>query len=627
VKFASSTQAIALPTGSSIGIRGSAQLGSDGPTAAVETQLDATCWDVPFVGRAAELRRLRAALEAACEGHGRVVLLVGPCGIGKTRLGDELAREAAVAGAETLVGRCYEGDGAPTFWLWTEVLRAYTEARDVTTLAAELGPGAIDIAAVVPDLCTRLSDLPALSYAPPEDARFRFLDAVCRVLVRAAAGRPLVLVLDDLHAADRASLLLLELLASRLRQTRILVVGALRDDALGAGQPFTRTVSELMRNGVLDRLDLRGLSEADVATLIERLAGTPPPPGLAATVVGRTEGIPLYVVEVVRELVASGSLRAEGTPTSIDIPPNVRIAVACRLETLSSAGRELLAEAAALGREFRVDVLLRTVDLGPARVRELLDEASRARIVSEVAGEPCRYRFAHALFVDALVDGSSAARRSSLERGAPEALPHEPRAENALTASATTMQCVIRCEGDYWLVAFDGQVDRFLDSVGLRYLAQLLWHPGRLVRAIDLAAAGLAATAQRRRDPDVTVRADLGDAGVVIDARARAEYKRRLDELAAEREDAERANDIGRTAVVQGEIDMLTEEIASAARSRKIASHAERARVSVTKGLSAAIVRLARRHPALGEHLRVTVKRGYSCSYTPDPRLPICWQG
>jgi hypothetical protein len=188
------------------------------------------------------------------------------------------------------------------------------------------------------------------------------------------------------------------------------------------------------------------------------------------------------------------------------------------------------------------------------------------------------------------------------------------------------MDCVMRCEGEYWLVAFNGRADRFPHSLGLGYLAELLWHPGRLLRAIDLAAAGRATVPARRPDPDVTVRGDLGDAGIVIDARARAEYKLRLAELAAELEDAERSNDIGRIPVVRSEIDALTEQLASLARSPRIASHAERARVAVSKGLSAAIDRIARRHPALGEHLRVTVKRGYSCTYAPDPRISIRWE-
>jgi hypothetical protein len=607
-------------------------------------------------------------------GHGRTVLLVGGHGIGKTRLADELVREAAAAGVEALVGRCYEGEGSPPFWPWIEVLRTYAERRDTSTLAAELGAGATDIAPVVPEIRMHFPDRQALALSSPEEARFRFLDAVCRALVRAALAHPLVVVLDDLYAADRSSLLLLGFLASRLAQARILVVATVRADALAAGRSLAKTITELMRSGVLERLDLGGFSEGDVAALIERLTGASPPPGLAAALLGRTEGVPLYVVEVIRALRFAGSLGTEPTAArtkrpdchsaaagqtsgAIDVPPNVRLAVTCQLDPVSSAARELLALAALLGREFRVEVLARAAALEPTKILELLDDAGAAGIVTEVPHEPGRYRFSHALLAEALIDGLSAARRSTLHQRAAEAGAAVPRKESMLpgvttrdvdrgeaieyategdisgksrevpgVTGAAAMHCVMRCEGEYWLVAFNGRTDRFRHSLGLRYLAELLWHPGRLARAIDLAAMGRATASPRGRDPDVTLRADLGDAGMAIDARARAEYKQRLAELTAELEEAERANDLGRIPSVRSEIDALTEQLGAAARCYGIASHAERARVAVSKGLTAAIARLARRNLALGEHLRITIKRGYSCAYAPDPRVPICWR-
>jgi hypothetical protein len=609
-------------------------LGHDGPRS----------WDIPFVGRAAELRRLRTAFEAARRGQGRAVLLVGDHGIGKTRLADELVREAADVGAEILVGRCYEGAGAPSFWPWIQMLRSYAERRDAGTLAAELGAGAIHVAAVVPEVRMHFPELSAPAPASPEEANFGFLEAVCRAFVRAARVCPLMLILDDLHAADPSSLLLLEFLASRLAHARILVVGALREDGLAAGQGLLKTITELLRSGVLERLDLDGFSASDVIALIERLAPRTPSPALAQAVVTRTEGVPSYVVEVVRALLAGGvfgrrpadaTAKLRGSDRSIYVPPNVRLAVACRLETLPRAERELLALAASFGREFRFEVLLRAAEIEPPRILDVLGQAIAARILTELPDRPGHYRFTHALLVEALVAGwgSGAARRPAPNRRGIDALVAGPRAEDVPPEVISTavvepaaMNYVMRCEGEYWLVAFDGRADRFRHSLGFRYLAELLWHPGCPVRATELAAAGRATAPSRRRDPDVTVRADLGDAGIIIDARARAEYKQRLAELAAELEDAERSNDIGRIPVVKREIDALTEQLASVARGHRIASHAERARVAVTKGLSSAIDRIAQRHPALGEHLRVTVKRGYSCTYSPDPRVSIRWE-
>src|SRR5262249_58754846 len=157
----------------------------------------------------------------------------------------------------------------------------------------------------------------------------------------------------------------------------------------------------LMRSGVLARLDLDRFSESDVAALIERLAATAPPPGLAAAVVARTEGVPLYVVEVVRTLLAGGPFEMRPTAAkaqfrgsdvggrgqtsgAIDVPPNVRLAVAYQLETLSCTGRELLALAASFGREFRFEALMRAAELDPTRILDLLGQAIAARILTEV---------------------------------------------------------------------------------------------------------------------------------------------------------------------------------------------------------------------------------------------------
>jgi hypothetical protein len=645
VNTSSNGYARVLPATALDGVATAVDRTPDPPEAGPVGQEGARSWDIPFVGRAAELRRLRTAFEAARRGQGRAVLLVGDHGIGKTRLADELAREAADAGAEILVGHCYEGAGAPSFWPWIQMLRSYAERRDAGTLAAEIGVGATHVAAVVPDLRAHLPELPALAPASPEEASFGFLDAVCRALVRAARVRPLVLVLDDLHAADPPSLLLLEFLASRLAHARILVVGSLREDGLAAGQGLLKTITELLRSGVLERLDLDGFSASDVRALIERLAPRAPSPALAQAVVTRTEGVPSYVVEVVRALLAggvfgkqptAGKAKLRGSDGGVHVPPNVRLAVACRLKTLPPAARELLALAASFGREFRFEGLMRAAELEPPAILDLLGQAIAARILTELPEQPGHYRFTHALLVEALVAGwgSSAARRPALNRRGIDALVAGPRAEDvppevtgrAEVVEPAAMSCVMRCEGEYWLVAFDGRADRFRHSLGFRYLAELLWHAGSPVRATELAAAGRATAPSRRRDPDVTVRADLGDAGIIIDARARADYKRRLAELAAELEDAERSSDIGRIPVVKREIDALTEQLASVARGHRIASHAERARVAVTKGLSSAIDRIAQRHPALGEHLRVTVKRGYSCTYSPDPRVSIRWE-
>ena len=184
-----------------------------------------------------------------------MVLLVGEPGIGKTRLAEEFARHA---GAEVLVGRCYEGAGAPAFWPWTQVLRSYARARDDSVLRAELGDAAPDVAAICPALRARLPQLAAPPMLDPDAARFRVFDGVTGALTRASLRHPLVLILDDLQGADEPSLLLLQFLARALNGARILVIGALRAGPLDLRHPFAETLDELVREGV-ERLTLTGL--------------------------------------------------------------------------------------------------------------------------------------------------------------------------------------------------------------------------------------------------------------------------------------------------------------------------------------------------------------------------------
>jgi hypothetical protein len=192
---------------------------------------------------------------------------------------------------------------------------------------------------------------------------------------------------------------------------------------------------------------------------------------------------------------------------------------------------------------------------------------------------------------------------------------------------------LFRREGEYWTVVFDGSVVRLRDAKGLRHLARLLAHPGREFHAIDLEAAeGRPAPAARLGsragggERGLVARRDLGDAGVLLDATARAAYRARLAELEAELEEAEGCNDPARAARARHEREFLVQELARAVglggRDRRAASHAERARLNATRAIRAAMASLARVNPALGRHLAATIRPGRYCSYTPDPRAP-----
>lgn len=193
-------------------------------------------------------------------------------------------------------------------------------------------------------------------------------------------------------------------------------------------------------------------------------------------------------------------------------------------------------------------------------------------------------------------------------------------------------------EGEYWTIAYQGRVCRVRDTLGLRYLAFLLGSPHKEIHVLDLVASVENPpenfTAEGR-DTATLVESGihisrLGDAGAILDPQAKAAYKRRLEELREEREEAQASNDPEHVARVQQEIDFLTEEITSAVglggRDRRAASAAERARVNVTRVIKAALQRLAIHHPALSFHLTRTINTGTFCSYTPDMHLPSPWK-
>ena len=165
------------------------------------------CPRVSFVGRQREMGELKVALEDAMSGRGRLVMLVGEPGIGKTRTAQELGAHAESQGGLVLWGRCYEEEGAPSYWPWLQPLRSYIQQQTLEQLQLEMGPGASDIAEIIPDLRHKLTDLETPPALEPEQARFRLFNSITTFLKNAAQSQPLMLVLDDLHWADRSSLL------------------------------------------------------------------------------------------------------------------------------------------------------------------------------------------------------------------------------------------------------------------------------------------------------------------------------------------------------------------------------------------------------------------------------------
>ena len=266
----------------------------------------------PFVGRAGELAALTADLDAAVGGRGGVVLVAGEPGIGKTRLAEELAARASRARRRGAVGSLLgRGGRALVLALGSGRPRLCAgPGRDPASLRHDLGAGAADIAQLVPAVHDCIPDLPAPPPLEPEAARFRLFDSLAGFLRTAAARRPLLLVLDDLHWADVPSLALLRFMSRELagvEGSSPLVVGSYRHTEVDQGHPLLAAVADLTR-GQHRWLLLGGLGQRDVASFVALVAGAEPSAELAAEVYRQTDGNPFFVTEVVRLLASQGRL-------------------------------------------------------------------------------------------------------------------------------------------------------------------------------------------------------------------------------------------------------------------------------------------------------------------------------
>ena len=347
----------------------------------------------PLVGRDTELAALREELTAAGTGALRFASLIGEPGIGKTRLSLELIEDARNREMRVLTGRCSQDDGAPPLWPWSSVLRG-------------LGRG-----------------LPGEGDDEQDVSQFAVWEQIIQAVFGAARERPTLVVLDDLHWADPATLRVLRLLAESPDQASLLVLTTWRAHPAPTG-PLADLIEMLARRHGL-RLALGGLSAEEAATVVEGVTHTRPSPRDADALRERTDGNPFFLVEYAR-LAADGGVLADAV-SDAELPAGVSDVLNARLRRLPDQSRSLLRTAAAIGRQFDLDTLILAAGVSDDVALEALEDAAGTGLIREDGID--RFSFAHALVRDAAYAELSASRRSRLHVRLAELLEHQPGRE------------------------------------------------------------------------------------------------------------------------------------------------------------------------------------------------------
>jgi len=383
-----------------------------------------------FVGRSREWDELRAGVEDLESGQGRLFILTGEPGIGKTRLADETALYARAKNIRVIFGRAWEAGGTPAFWPWIQVFRACVQQGADPQEVAILKWGAPEIGRLITKNGGTASGtkaaskevVPPPSAGEPAEQRFGLFDSAASFIKRQAENHPTMIVLDDCHAADLDSLLFLRFLARDLRQTPLLLVVTYREVELRLSPAKAQLMGELSRDGMI--LSLQGLSEDDVRKFIERSAKQTPTAVLVSVLHQTTEGNPLFLSELVRLLISEGRINegTDGTVGALRIPDEVRAAIRLRLGLVSDTACEVLRLASVVGRDFDLRTLSLVSPLAESALIEALDESVHNGLIKTRPDSIGIYYFSHLLIGETLYNDLPNGRRQEIHRTIAEAI-------------------------------------------------------------------------------------------------------------------------------------------------------------------------------------------------------------
>jgi tetratricopeptide (TPR) repeat protein len=381
----------------------------------------------PIVGRLLESEDLVSLLDDATAGMGGLAALSGEAGIGKTTLARELSTLAEQRGIPAVWGVGASAEAARPYWHWIQLVRAIAARREGPEIFKALGAVGAWLYAIVPDLEFGGGQEPSAppSHVGAEEGRFHLYDALLRLLEIAAERSGLLIVLDDLHFADEASLLALSYISRAVADKRILIVCTHRDLELEESRRDAAPFSELVRPTL--GIVLKGLSAADVRRMIESRRDVPAPDGLVDRIHQLTGGNPLFVSELLSLIEDEKGLDDSAVAAgAMALPAGVRDAITARLAMLSAEGREMLSVASVIGLQFRAGTLGQATATPAVELLELLDEAVRLRLVRPTTQYADGYGFHHGLIQATLYDAIPRGRRLALHDAVARALEQDP---------------------------------------------------------------------------------------------------------------------------------------------------------------------------------------------------------
>ena len=380
-----------------------------------ESKFLARSYGAALVGRSQECEELVSGLETTLRGHGQVFLICGEPGIGKTRIADEVSDIARARGMRVLWGRCWEAGDSPAYWPWIEVLRECIADR---TPDSPLDPAAILGIARPADRSSHSTEGVRASITPEESdlGRFALYEATTRLLKKTAEPCPLLIVLDDLHAADAASLQLLRFVAHSLRGSSILLIGTYRDLEVKTTPRLNAILTEISRDATT--IKLRGLGRKDVDQFVRGIGGRGLGEEALEVLYRTTGGNPFFLNETLRLVLAEQHL-SKLSPESIKkilIPDTVRATIRRRIELVPPAVRNALRIAAAIGVEFDFALLQRVTGLEATLLLDVLRQGIAAEILVEHGTTRHSYRFGHSLTAETIYRDLEPDERSRLHQ-------------------------------------------------------------------------------------------------------------------------------------------------------------------------------------------------------------------